>query len=87
MWTPSDLDDFLQIIQTISTNIIENPNEARFKELNLSKGIIQKKIVSRSGGLDFLYAIGFETIVKDDTKYLQFNGAMQAIYISTLWLC
>jgi hypothetical protein len=83
LWTPSDLDDFLQIVQTISSNIIEHPNEQKYKELNLSKGVIQKKIVSRLGGLDFMCAIGFEEVSKEDVKYLQFNGIFLIVVANT----
>lgn len=76
LWSPADLDDFCELIETIITNIVEHPNEQKFKELKLNKGPIQKRIVSRPGGLEFMYAVGFETISQDDIKLLRFNGTI-----------
>ena len=74
LWTPSDLDDFYALVEIIVTNILEHPNDIKFKELKFNNGVIQKRIISRIGGLDVMAAFGFDTLVKDDAKSFEFNG-------------
>jgi len=80
LWTPNELDDFTSIATTLLTNILNNPYVQKYKEIKLQNSTVQSRIVSRNGGIDFLYAAGFESVNREDTKMLVF----QDHYIPTL---
>jgi hypothetical protein len=73
LWTPSQLDDFFDLMTKIIQNIRSSPEERKFKELKLSNSIIQKRIVERNGGLEFMQAIGFEVAIVGENKILCFS--------------
>jgi hypothetical protein len=73
LWTPSQLDDFFDLITKIIENIQRSPEERKYKELKLSNSMIQKRIVERAGGLDFMQAIGFVALTIGENKMLCFS--------------
>lgn len=56
------LQDFFDISCQILNNIIEHPDEAKFRTVKLSNKAIAARVVSVRGGLDFLCACGFTRI-------------------------
>ncbi|GFQ98824.1 UBX domain-containing protein 6 [Trichonephila clavata] len=64
-------------IETLSrylTNILDNPDEEKYRKIRLNNKVFQERIVGLEGALDFLDAAGFNKQVIDNEDYLVFSG-------------
>lgn len=70
--TPDDLTQLYQLLRTILHNIISEPLNEKFQTIKLSNVNIQSRLVNRSGGIEFLLAVGFKkkTIDEDNERAL-----------------
>ncbi|KAL6577497.1 hypothetical protein OROMI_009825 [Orobanche minor] len=57
--TPSDTERVLQTIVKIISNVMEHPNEVKFRKLRKANPLIQKKIVNYKAAMEILKLIGF----------------------------
>ena len=82
-----DLYDLLNLLQTLCQNIILNPMEAKFRTIKLNNKTIENRLINRKGGLEFLAAAGFKTVVVDAVKTMQIefdksNSAVKLVDIN-----
>ena len=56
---PAHLSEFSGIMETLVNNILKKPTELKFRTIRSTNSIIQKKILSIIGGLEFILALGF----------------------------
>lgn len=66
-----DLFDLLNLLQTLCQNILLNPMEPKFRTIKLNNKTIENRLINRKGGLEFLTAAGFKTVVVDAVKTMQ----------------
>jgi PUB domain len=66
-----DLYDLLNLLQTLCQNILLNPTEPKFRSIKLNNKTIENRLINRKGGLEFLTAAGFKTVVVDTVKTMQ----------------
>ena len=57
------------------TNIVENPDEPKFRQFKASNAAISKKLIKVPGGVDLLLAAGFTTTVVDMEEHWQLLGS------------
>eukprot|EP01035_Chromulina_nebulosa_P039032 gene39032-52736_t len=57
--SPIELKYIDETARTLITNIIKNPAEEKFRTVKCSNKILNQKILSKSGGADFLICAGF----------------------------
>lgn len=62
----TEIVDFVETIEKIINNIMLNPDEDKFKVLKAANKLVKTKILDRSGGMEFLFAIGF--VSETDTE-------------------
>ncbi|GFU35333.1 UBX domain-containing protein 6 [Nephila pilipes] len=55
------------------SNILDNPNEEKYRKIRLNNKVFQERIVGLEGALDFLNAAGFNKQVISDEDYLVFS--------------
>lgn len=88
--TMADLNDLHQLCHTICDNILNNPHDAKYQQIKLSNKSIQTRLLTKNGGLDFLYAIGFEVQIHDFQKVLVLNTKnddyFENIQYGLIWL-
>ena len=65
--------DLLELLQKVCMNIISNADEIKYRIIKLNNKTIQSRLLSRQGGLEFLSAIGFRTVVIDGVRTLQLD--------------
>lgn len=53
------LEDFLDIATTVLTNIIEHPDDEKYRMLKLANKAIASRVLPVKGGLNFFFAVGF----------------------------
>lgn len=76
---------FLALLEKLLSNVIQNPVELKFRSIKSSNTTIQKKILDRNGGVEFLHALGF--IVKTDPETRNQTGPSSFYdYLSPLTL-
>lgn len=56
-WPKSDADDRIQTLIKIAGNILENPDQAKFRELRAMNGTIKNRILDIQGGHEYLIAV------------------------------
>lgn len=84
---PENLADLQQILNSILTKCLNNPDDPKYFNLKLESKLLQSRVVSREGGLDFLLATGFKSVVKDDEKFLSLlSPNMDDIESAIAWL-
>lgn len=85
--TSNELDDLYNILQQIILNIISHPEEIKYQEIKLTNKIIKERILNRNGGIEFMQAIGFQIIQKDNIKIFQFSNLyLNELSSSLEWL-
>ena len=60
-------------------NIIDNPNEAKFKQINLSNEAFKKRVSAFAGGLGLLKAAGFQHNEEGNTLDLASSEHIQMV--------
>ena len=65
--------DLLELLQKLCMNIISNADDLKYRTIKLNNKTIQNRLLSRKGGLEFLSAIGFRTVIIDGVKNLQLD--------------
>ncbi|KAL8238111.1 hypothetical protein R6Q59_019192 [Mikania micrantha] len=64
---PSEVAMVIQTLVKIVRNVIEHPDETKFKKLRKANPVIQKNIASYNGAMEILFLIGFcEDVVQDE---------------------
>ena len=58
---------------TKDMNIISNADDLKYRTIKLNNKTIQNRLLSRKGGLEFLSAVGFRTVIIDGVKSLQLD--------------
>lgn len=61
------------MLYTICSNILQHPDDPKYKRLNKDGKAVQGKLAPAKGGLEFLKAIGFEEKVIDGETKLVFT--------------
>jgi predicted helicase len=67
MNSPDALAEFSQTLSKMLTNIIDKPDDPRFRTVKASNASIKKKILDKSGGSEFLAALGFVATVDQES--------------------
>ncbi|KAK4684523.1 hypothetical protein P7C73_g5654, partial [Tremellales sp. Uapishka_1] len=57
-----------QTLIKISSNILSNPHEPKYRELKSTNNLVKTKILAAKGGQEYLIALGFRTKVVDHTQ-------------------
>jgi hypothetical protein len=88
LWTPEQLDDFYALLMTIIQNLLMFPLEKKYQEIKFSNSQIQNRILKRTGGMEFMQAIGFQIQIKEDQKYFIFQPEdyFHELHASLSWL-
>ena len=60
----------LGTVSKLLTNIVNNPNEAKYRRLKLSNAALNSKVISVVGGVALLEAVGFLDLPGEDTMIL-----------------
>lgn len=69
--SPADLLDLQQVLVSIVTNILDHPEDSKYRSIKLSNKLVQAKIAKRKGGFEFLNGLGFDVVAgKDGDKVL-----------------
>ncbi|CAB3982567.1 thioredoxin 1 [Paramuricea clavata] len=71
---PDTFDSTSQLLLRIATNIIQEPNEPKYRTLKLSTNTFQNKLLPVKGAVECLFAMGFED--KDDEVILQADKSL-----------
>lgn len=66
--SPVELIQINDIARTLITNIVEKPTEEKYRTVKCSNKIINQKILSKSGGVDFLICAGFVASIDEETS-------------------
>eukprot|EP00928_Gymnodinium_smaydae_P046508 TRINITY_DN30993_c0_g1_i1.p1 TRINITY_DN30993_c0_g1~~TRINITY_DN30993_c0_g1_i1.p1 ORF type:complete len:589 (-),score=136.27 TRINITY_DN30993_c0_g1_i1:159-1925(-) len=79
-----DAEAALMLLQTVLSNIRNDPKEAKFRKLNPESARLKKDLLGHPGAKEFLIAIGFVqngdgTLVLSGDPGLQFNDALSAV--------
>jgi len=86
----SNLNDLQQLCHMICNNILQHPNDIKYQQLKLSNKLIQTRLLTRKGGIEFLHAIGFEIQTHDFQKVLVLknneNNYIDNIRNGLIWL-
>lgn len=69
--TREELVDLRDLLHTLCGNIISNPSDNKYRTIKLNNKTLEKRLLNRKGGLEFLTAAGFKTIVVDAIRCLQ----------------
>ena len=69
--TREELLDLRVLLQTLCSNIVSNPGDNKYRTIKLNNKTLEKRLLNRKGGLEFLAAAGFKTIVIDAIRCLQ----------------
>ena len=73
------------LIRKIITNIVSNPNNVKYKQINKSSKVLQDTILSNNRCIDFMNNIGFED--NGDKSKLLFNQDMNLLSYAKEVLC
>lgn len=66
------LQDLTSLLTTLCRNILENPLVSKYRTIKLSNESIQRRLVKRSGGVEFLVAIGWRSLLREREPVLEF---------------
>jgi hypothetical protein len=61
-----DIDEMKTTLELILKNIINNIEDKKYRSIKSSNKVVNRKILSKNGGLEFLLAVGFQ-IQNDET--------------------
>ena len=70
--TRDDLIDLVKLLETLCRNIVANPAEPKYRSFKLNNKALEKRLLGRKGGIEFLAAIGFKTLVVDTVRTMEF---------------
>lgn len=69
----SELVDLQELLVTICRNIVDNPTESKYRTIKVTNKVIEGRLVTRKGGMEFLRAANFKSRTIDDKKVLQLD--------------
>lgn len=75
LWSEDELDSFLHIIQKVSDNITSHPEDTKYQKLKFNNRLVNEKINARTGGVDFMLAMGFDVIEEEVTGAARGTGS------------
>lgn len=94
--TRDDLIDLVKLLNTLCRNIVANPAEPKYRSIKLNNKALEIRLLGRKGGLEFLAAIGFKTVVVDAVRTMEYPcdeystlitaGRLDAIEDGLSWL-
>ena len=61
------------------TNIIENPNEEKYRKLKISGKAVKEKIAPLKGTIEFLKTIGWDEVTLDGAPWYVFNSTVETL--------
>lgn len=80
--TRDDLIDLVKLLETLCRNIVDNPAEPKVRSIKLNNKTLEKRLLSRKGGIEFLAAIGFKTVVVDAVRTMEYPCDEYSTFIS-----
>ncbi|XP_021679426.2 uncharacterized protein LOC110664165 isoform X1 [Hevea brasiliensis] len=84
---PTEATGILQILFKIIRNVIEHPNEMKFKKLRKANPIIQKNVANHKAAMEILQTVGFsEDVVFDETGKAESCLVLKRNDPGLLWL-
>ncbi|KAL8205299.1 hypothetical protein R6Q57_008850 [Mikania cordata] len=84
---PSEVAMVIQTLVKIVRNVIEHPDETKFKKLRKANPVIQKNITSYNGAMEILFLIGFcEDVVQDEIGRAEAYLVLKRNDPGLLWL-
>jgi hypothetical protein len=69
----------LQTCLKIIDNILSRPNDQQVRSLKLNNPVVKKKILSKTGALEFLFSLGFEEKTSSSTVGFDFDQSSNRI--------
>ncbi|KAJ9560864.1 hypothetical protein OSB04_006024 [Centaurea solstitialis] len=85
--SPSEAAMVFQTLVKIVRNVIEHPDETKFKKLRKANPVIQKNIASYNGAMEILFLIGFcEDVVQDEIGRAESYLVLKRNDPGLLWL-
>ncbi|CAF1128518.1 unnamed protein product [Brachionus calyciflorus] len=75
--SPKDLNQLCETLIDLIQDLIDNPNNSKYKKLEIDSDLIASKLMPFSGGLELLFEIGYEE--GDDYFYLPDNFPKQKL--------
>ncbi|MFS7999348.1 putative WLM domain, PUB domain, Ubiquitin-like domain superfamily, PUB-like domain superfamily [Helianthus anomalus] len=85
--SPSEAATVFQTLVKIVKNVIEHPDETKFKKLRKANPVIQKNIASHNGAMEILLLIGFcEDVVQDEIGRAEAYLVLKRNDPGLLWL-
>ncbi|KAJ0680739.1 putative WLM domain, PUB domain, Ubiquitin-like domain superfamily, PUB-like domain superfamily [Helianthus annuus] len=85
--SPSEAATVFQTLVKIVKNVIEHPDETKFKKLRKANPVIQKNIASHNGAMEILFLIGFcEDVVQDEIGRAEAYLVLKRNDPGLLWL-
>ena len=80
--TRDDLIDLVKLLETLCRNIVDNPAEPKVRSIKLNNKTLEKRLLGRKGGIEFLAAIGFKTVVVDAVRTMEYPCDEYSTFIS-----
>ena len=80
--TGGDGGNALKLLQTFIKNIVDNPDESKYRSINAESGAFKKKLAPLTGPVTILKALGFEK--NDEDKFIYPENADKELLKSTL---
>jgi hypothetical protein len=65
----------IELLEKLVSNILNKPDEPKYRQFKSSNPAISKKVMKVPGGLDFVMAAGFTTTVVEFEEHWQFLGS------------
>nr|GEV73759.1 hypothetical protein [Tanacetum cinerariifolium] len=85
--SPAEAAMVFQTLVKIVKNVIEHPNEIKFKKLRKANPVIQKNIASHNAAMEILFLIGFcEDVVQDEIGRAEAYLVLKRNDPGLLWL-
>ncbi|XP_023754400.1 uncharacterized protein LOC111902817 [Lactuca sativa] len=85
--SPSEASMVFQTLVKIVKNVIEHPDEIKFKKLRKANPVIQKNIANYNGAMEILFLIGFcEDVVQDEIGRAEAYLVLKRNDPGLLWL-
>ncbi|KAI3675178.1 hypothetical protein L1987_84764 [Smallanthus sonchifolius] len=85
--SPSEAAMVFQTLVKIVRNVIEHPDETKFKKLRKANPVIQKNVASYNGAMEILFLIGFcEDVVQDEIGRAEAYLVLKRNDPGLLWL-
>jgi hypothetical protein len=88
-----DLEELTEFLLLILKNILQTPEDPKYRKLKYSNKTFQNRIIKMNGGMEYLIATGFQNKIDEDSgeKVMILNNAslqytVDALKLSTEWL-